>query len=162
MCILRVAQALLALGILVTTAFIAIQYEIGGGGSPSQVNFLLFLSVSTLVLALPYLTFSHHYFPHAAHKFGIFAAEFVTMVFWFGGFIALAVFTTEFLGCSAPVCGAAQAATTFAAIEWVLFMISTVMSIVYFWTRNSNDGRLPDISGGLTGLGETAAPPMQT
>ncbi|KAF8188866.1 marvel domain-containing protein [Mycena galopus ATCC 62051] len=142
MFILRVAQALLALGVLITTAFVANQYDTPGGGSPSQVNFLLFASVWTLVLALPYLTFSYHYFPDAAHKFGIFAAEFVTMVFWFGGFIALAVFTTDFLGCSAPVCGAAQAATTLAAIEWVLFMISTIMSIVHLWrTRNSNDGR---------------------
>ncbi|KAJ6540294.1 membrane-associating domain-containing protein [Mycena capillaripes] len=122
MFILRVAQALLALGVLITTAFIANQYDMGGGGSPSQVNFLLFASVWTLVLALPYLTFSYRYFPDAAHKFGIFAAEFVTMIFWFGGFIALAVFTTIFLGCSAPVCGAAQAATTLAAFEWVLFM----------------------------------------
>ncbi|KAJ7018254.1 marvel domain-containing protein [Mycena alexandri] len=142
MFILRVAQALLALGVLVTTAFIANQFDLGAGGSPSQVNFLLFASVWTLVLALPYLTLSYRYFPDAAHKFGIFAAEFVTMVFWFGGFIALAVFTTVFLGCSAPVCGAAQAATTLAAIEWVLFMISTVMSIMHLWrTRNSNDGR---------------------
>jgi hypothetical protein len=48
------------------------------------------------------------------------------MVFWFGGFIALAVFTTEFLGCSAPVCGAGQAATTLAAIEWYVrpFIVS--------------------------------------
>lgn len=144
MFILRVAQALLALGVLVTTAFsvfalllvqitylpkmraVANQYDMGGGGSPSQVNFLLFVSVWTLVLALPYLTFSYRYFPDAAHKFGIFAAEFVTMVFWFGGFIALAVFTTEFLGCSAPVCGAGQAATTLAAIEWYVrpFIVS--------------------------------------
>ncbi|KAJ7706506.1 hypothetical protein B0H16DRAFT_1743655 [Mycena metata] len=120
MFILRVAQALLALGVLVTTAFIASQYDMGFGGSPSQVNFLLFASVWTLVLALPYLTFSYRYFPDAAHKFGIFAAEFVTMVF---------------------VCSAAQAATTLAAIEWVLFMLSTVMSIILWKTRRSNDGR---------------------
>jgi hypothetical protein len=90
----------------------------GHGGSPSEVNFLLFTSVWTLVLALPYLVFSYDYFPDAAHKFGIFAAEFVTMVFWFGGWIALAVFTTDFLGCFGGVCSAAQAATTFGAIEW--------------------------------------------
>ncbi|KAJ7644968.1 marvel domain-containing protein [Roridomyces roridus] len=144
MFILRVAQALLALGVLIATAFIAHQYDQPfHGSSPSQVNFLLFTSVWTLALALPYLVFSYRYVPDAAHKFGIMAAEFVTMVFWFGGFIALAVYTTDFLSCSqAPVCQAAQAATTLAAVEWVLFMITMVLSMVHVWrTRHSNDAR---------------------
>ncbi|KAK7033431.1 MARVEL domain-containing protein [Favolaschia claudopus] len=143
MLLLRVAQALLALGVLISTAFVANQYDsTWRGGSPSEVNFLLFCSVWTLVLALPYLVFSYRVVPETAHKFGIFAAEFVTMVFWFGGFIALAVYTTNFLGCSAPVCQAAQAATALGAIEWVLFMVTTVMSVLHLWrTRRSSDPR---------------------
>ncbi|KAJ7644966.1 hypothetical protein FB45DRAFT_1021702 [Roridomyces roridus] len=47
---------------------------------------------------------------------------------------------THFLSCSqAPVCQAAQAATTLAAVEWVLFMIPVVLSMVHVWrTRHSN------------------------
>ena len=101
---------------------VANAYDSGGGGSPSQDNFLLFVSVWTLFLALPYLTLSFRYFPDAAHKFGIFAAEFVTMVFWFGGFVAMAVFVTAFLSCVAPVCGGGQAAVALAAVEWCAFL----------------------------------------
>ena len=98
------------------------KYNTAHTGSPSQINFLLFASVWTLLLALPYLTLSYRFYPDAAHKFGIFAAEFVTMVFWFGGFIALAVFVTSFLGCSGPICEAAQAGIVLAAFEWWVFL----------------------------------------
>jgi hypothetical protein len=69
-------------------------------------------------VALPYLVLSPRHYPAAAHKFGILAVEFVTMVFWFGGFIALAVYVTAFLSCIGSVCSAAQAATTFASLDW--------------------------------------------
>ena len=69
-------------------------------------------------MALPYLILSPTHYPTLAHKFGILAVEFITMVFWFGGFIALAVYVTDFLSCVESVCSAAQAATVFGALEW--------------------------------------------
>ena len=58
-------------------------------------------------------------FPTAAHKYGILAVEAVTMIFWFAGFIALAVLLGD-SGCgrTADVCRVAEAATVFGAIEW--------------------------------------------
>jgi hypothetical protein len=56
-----------------------------------------------------------------AHKYGILAAEAVTMIFWFAGFIALAVRLTD---SSCPnnaekkSCGLATAGNVFAAFEW--------------------------------------------
>ena|SRR6187402_2324753 len=90
--------------------------------SPSQINFLIFTSVWTL-LALIYLILAPARYPTAAHKFGILAAEAVTMLFWFAGFIALAVLLTD-VGCSARSgrywgpCRAAIAGDVFAAFEW--------------------------------------------
>jgi hypothetical protein len=40
------------------------------------------------------------------------------MLFWFAGFIALAVFISNLLFCRGDVCRAAQAATVFGALEW--------------------------------------------
>ncbi|KAL9111581.1 MAG: hypothetical protein Q9227_004069 [Pyrenula ochraceoflavens] len=122
--------------------------------SPSQVNFLLFCGIWTAVIAVPYLTLSPRYYPSAAHKFGILAAEVLTMIFWFSGFIALAVFITNLLFCRGNVCRAAQAATAFGAFSWypspllelVLFAVTTALATMHvIRTRN----------------GSTTAPPPQ-
>lgn len=86
--------------------------------SLSQVNFLVFTSVWTL-LALVYLVVVPWRFSDtvAHHKFAILAAEAVTMLFWFAGFIALAVFLTDRV-CYGIVCGAVIAGNVFAAFEW--------------------------------------------
>jgi len=85
-------------------------------GAPSEVGFLVFTSVWTL-LALLYLGLAPMFFAAAAHKFGILAAEALTMLFWFAGFIAMAVWLTDRL-CYGSICNAAKAATVFAAFEW--------------------------------------------
>jgi len=56
-------------------------------------------------------------FPRFAHRFAILAVEALTMLFWFAGFIALAVFLAGRV-CYGSVCGSAKAATVFAAFEW--------------------------------------------
>jgi hypothetical protein len=108
---LRAAQGVLAIIILGLTAYDVSLW------SPSETNFLLFCSIWT-ILALAYLIVAPARFPTAAHKFGILAAEVVTMIFWFAGFIAEAVLLTD-LGCHrGTLCRSMQAATVFAAFEW--------------------------------------------
>ena len=85
--------------------------------SPSQVNFLVFTSIWTL-LATTYLLLTPMYLPRAAHKFVIVAIEAITMIFWFAGFIALAVFLSSLSLCVGNVCKSAVAATVFGAFEW--------------------------------------------
>lgn len=86
--------------------------------SPSQTNFLLFTSVWTSALAVPYLALSPRFLPTAAHKFGILAAEAVTMIFWLAAFLATAVFLSSLAFCRGIVCGAARGAVVFGAFEW--------------------------------------------
>lgn len=86
--------------------------------SPGQINFLIFDSVWTF-LALAYLIVVPWRFSDtvAHHKFAILAVETLTMIFWFAGFIALAVFLDDRV-CFGHVCSAAKAAAVFAAFEW--------------------------------------------
>lgn len=86
--------------------------------SPSQINFLIFDSVWTF-LALCYLIIVPWRFSETKlhHKFAILAVEGVTTIFWFAGFIALAIFLSDRM-CYGNVCSAAKAATVFAAFEW--------------------------------------------
>jgi len=138
---LRIAQWILAVLVLALTAYVASWYNTSTlTASPSQINFLLFCGVWTAILAVPYLTLSPRFFPTAAHKFGILAAEVVTMLFWFAGFIALAVFLSNLLFCRGNVCRAAQAATAFGALEWVLFSATTIMASIHVVrTRGTNN-----------------------
>ena len=102
------------------------------GGSPSQVSFMIFVSVWT-VLALIYLTFTPKFVPSIAHVFAIMALDALTMLFWFAGFIALAVFRHDisdtgveinysdiFSACSllSNICPTMEAAVVFGALEW--------------------------------------------
>lgn len=115
---LRVAQALLAILVLGLTAYVVSSWNGPyGTGSPTEANFLLFVSVWT-ILAVAYLIVAPARFPTAAHKFGILAAEAITMIFWFAGFIAFAVLLTDW-GCRrGSPCRTSQAAVVFAAFEW--------------------------------------------
>ena len=86
--------------------------------SPAQVNFLIFVGVWTGLIVVPYLTLAPRYAPRATHKFGILAAEVITMFFWFAGFIAVAVFLGSLVFCRGTVCNAARASAVFGAMEW--------------------------------------------
>lgn len=55
------------------------------------------------------------------------------MIFWFAGFIALAVFLGDRL-CYGDVCSAAKAADVFAAFEW--YVLSGFLSIKFLRPRS--------------------------
>ncbi|OCL02138.1 hypothetical protein AOQ84DRAFT_434514 [Glonium stellatum] len=136
---LRIAQGLFALVVLGLTAYVANWWSGQWHQfSPSEVNFLIFSAVWT-ILALVYLIVAPARFPNAAHKYGILAAEALTMVFWFAGFIALAVFLSDRI-CFGTVCNVAKAGTAFAAFEWLFFAATTLMATLHVW-RTRNTGR---------------------
>jgi hypothetical protein len=123
----RAAQGLLCIIILGLMAYVVNDWAGAQVGSPAEANYLLFCSVWT-ILALAYLTIAPVRFETAAHKFGILAAEFLTMIFWFAGFIALAVFLTGTRCYHWGPCRAAKAATVFAAFEWY---VARVLEIAF-------------------------------
>ena len=92
--------------------------------SPSEINYLIFVAIWTL-LVLAFLMLAPKFFPKAAHNLVILALEFITMIFWFAGFIALAVEADDLLcgvlddvdDCDAPD-ASAKAAAAFAAFTW--------------------------------------------
>lgn len=140
---LRITQAVFAIIVLGVLAYASNDWW---WSSPSQINFLIFTSVWTL-LAVAYLVVAPLHFPTAAHKFGILVAEAVTMLFWFAGFIALACMLSDD-GCSARTgkwwgpCRASIAGDVFAAFEWLLFSATTIMAALHCWrTRNSSSGK---------------------
>ncbi|KAF1809917.1 hypothetical protein P152DRAFT_143548 [Eremomyces bilateralis CBS 781.70] len=105
--------------------------------APTQINFLIFCSIWSNV-ALVYLILAPAKFPAAAHKYAILAVESVTMLFWFAGFVALAVFLGNRV-CLGHVCSVAKGATGVAAVSWALFAATTVMAALHCWRTSRHD-----------------------
>jgi hypothetical protein len=100
--------------------------------SPNEVNFMIFSPLWSLI-AVAVLVVVPWKLPHIATatvgKFGLIALEFLTMVYWLSGFIALAVFLTDRI-CFGTVCSVAKAGVAIAAFNWVAFAVTTVFAII--------------------------------
>jgi len=116
--------------------------------SPTQINFLIFVPIFSF-LSLAYLeltprfmakgnTHQSRYIHHrgaqeskltqiASHPYAHFVFELLNALFYFAGFIALAVFLGKLLFCRGSVCAAARADAVFAAFGWMLWTGTTVI-----------------------------------
>ncbi|KAI9840787.1 MAG: Peroxisomal membrane protein pex16 [Sclerophora amabilis] len=138
---IRIAQAVFVIVVLGLTAYVAhwINNPRTPARSPDENNFLIFTSVWTIVV-LVYLLVTPWLLPRFAHRFAVLAVEALTMLFWFAGFIALAVYTSgvSYI-CSGHVCNNLKAACVFGAFEWLLWSASTVLATLQV-TRSRGNG----------------------
>ncbi|KAF2471301.1 uncharacterized protein BDR25DRAFT_333958 [Lindgomyces ingoldianus] len=108
--------------------------------SPSEVNWMIFSPVWTL-FAVCALIIVPWKMPHIANsnvpKLGLLGLEFLTMTFWFGGFIALAVFLSDRI-CFGTVCSVAKAGTAISAFQWAAFAATTVLSALRTFKRGGS------------------------
>ncbi len=102
------------------------------GLTPSQDSFMVFVSVWTLLILI-YLALAPRFFSAFAHPMAMLGLDALTMLFWFAGFIALAVLHHQFEGVylgdglgdayhgcalAGGLCGEIEAAAVFGALEW--------------------------------------------
>lgn len=90
---------------------------------------MLFCSIWTL-LAVAYLVLVPTRFPKFAHKFAIAAVEFITMIFWFAAFIAVAVRWNNswwYGGREGTFYGCGVAAIVFSAFLWYVPLLMCVL-----------------------------------
>jgi len=129
---LRVFQSAFSLIVLGFTTYVASWWsKYWRDSAPSQINFLLFSSIWT-ILSLGFLTAAA--LPRfqgmaMAHRIVLLVVEALTMMFWFGGFVALAVFLSARV-CFGTVCNVAKAGVVFAALQWLLFVATASMMAI--------------------------------
>ena len=87
--------------------------------TPSQISFLLFVSVWSM-LVVGFQIFVPRFSEQLSHKFVILGLDAITMLFWFAGFIALAVVINPLSFYFLTDLGrhTAQAAAAFGAFAW--------------------------------------------
>lgn len=88
-----------------------------GNWSPDRVNFQLFNAIWSL-LVLAYVGLTPLYMTSLFHKLAALALEAVTMVFWFAGSIALAVYFGAPACHGNTFCGSFKAAIAFGFFLW--------------------------------------------
>jgi len=124
---LRIAQGIFAVIILGLSAYVAHWYDADTlTASPSQIDFLIFVPLFSFI-SIVYLEVTPRFFARASHPFAHLTFEIINSLFYFSGFIALAVFLGKLLFCRGSVCAAARADAIFAAFSWILWTGSTVI-----------------------------------
>jgi hypothetical protein len=121
------------------------------GLSPHSVNFMLFTSIWTL-LAVAYLVLTPTRFPKLAHKYAIGAVEFLTMLFWFAAFVAVASrwgrsYWYGYYGTN-RFYEVGVAAIVFSALLWLTFVATTVLAALHIKKSSRGDtAPPPDMAG---------------
>ncbi|KAF1846452.1 uncharacterized protein K460DRAFT_367233 [Cucurbitaria berberidis CBS 394.84] len=145
---LRGVQVLLSIIVLGLAAYLVNSLTTPWGTwSPHSLNFMLFTSVWTL-LAVAYLVLSPTRFPRAAHKFAIGAVEFLTMIFWFAAFVAVAALWGDIWWRRGTFYSCGVAAIVFSAFLWLTFVATTVLAALHIRSTPRNDNApAPNMAG---------------
>ncbi|RPA99988.1 hypothetical protein L873DRAFT_1805761 [Choiromyces venosus 120613-1] len=119
--LLRIIQGVLAIIVLGIAAYVVDLF----GGASDSANFLVFDSIWTFI-ALGYVVATPMFFPNFHNRWAVLGVEAITMVFWFAGFVALAVDINHMKCIVGFVCPipAARAAAAFGAFEWLAWATS--------------------------------------
>ena len=130
--IVYIAVAVMCIIELGLTAYLAAVANGPWTRSPDQVNFMLFNSLWTL-LAVAYLGLSMRFFPRLYHSMVALGLTAVTMLFWFAGSIALAVYQGGY-GCGFlnAWCNSLRAAIAFGFFIWGCFLALTIQEVLNF------------------------------
>ncbi|KAI0018595.1 membrane-associating domain-containing protein [Xylariomycetidae sp. FL0641] len=140
--IAHIVAAVFAIIELGLTAYIASYYtNFWWGTSPSNVNFLIFTSIWSLLVLL-YVGVVPLYMTSLFHKLAALGLLVVTTIFWFAGAIALAVAVGGPYNCGLDThCGSTEAAIAFAFFLWAIFTFLTVLdAIAAMRSRGHNTG----------------------
>lgn len=93
---------------------------------PSSFNFLLF-APSFSIVCVAYLELAPRHAAWATHPFLSLAVEATNTVFYFGGFIAVAILLSRLVFCEGTVCAVARATSVLAAAEFGAWIVTTMM-----------------------------------
>ncbi|KNG48899.1 membrane protein [Stemphylium lycopersici] len=142
---LRGVQVVFSIIVLGLTAYLV---DATVSWSPASVDFMLFTSIWT-ILAVAYLFLAPTRFPAAAHKFAIAGVEFLTMLFWFASFVAVAAYWGDlwWVGGHSTYWSCGVTAIVFGAFLWVTFLFTTVLAALHIRGSPKNDPAPPNMAG---------------
>lgn len=137
----RALQAVFAITTLAINGYVSHWYFAHTHPSicPNAPLFLLFVSSFTL-LALPYLFFNpplsithanRSSNPKYFNKWVVLALDSIICIFWFAGWLDLAVFRGNLILCGGHVCGFMAWGAGIGAVGWLAFVATTVLATLH-------------------------------
>ncbi|KAL2163632.1 hypothetical protein VTH06DRAFT_5690 [Thermothelomyces fergusii] len=100
-------------------------------GTPSVLSFMLFNSIWSLLI-LAYIFLSPRYFARFFHSMVALILEWITMIFWFAGSIALAAWWGSPICGGNTYCGSVKATIAFGFFIWALFAFLVIVDTLAF------------------------------
>ncbi|EOO00096.1 hypothetical protein UCRPA7_4443 [Phaeoacremonium minimum UCRPA7] len=126
---LRGAQLLFGVIVLGLSGYVANWYNVDTlTSSPSEVNFLIFVPLWSFI-TIGYIEGISRFVPKFYFPIAAVVLEVSNIMFYFGGFVALAVFLSRLLFCRGMVCAAARADTAFASFGFVMWAATAAFTI---------------------------------
>ncbi|ROV94275.1 hypothetical protein VMCG_08630 [Cytospora schulzeri] len=107
--------------------------------SPDRVNFMLFNAVWSLVI-LAYIGLTPLYLPKLFHRQAALVLTAITMIFWFSGAVALAVWVGIPYCYGNDFCQTLQAAVAFGFFIWAIFLVLTVLDAMDYTKHRRHSG----------------------
>jgi len=156
---LRIAQMIFGIIVLGLTAYLVYgithtcvyDYDIYGDfycttvSSPGHINFNVFCGVWTFLICLYLIPAAFKTTLH--HSIAVLVLDALSVVFWFAGFIALAVFTgyyAVFTGDDfSSGFGILVAAAIFGALEWIFFVITLAFTALGYRSAKTHSNSTP-------------------
>ncbi|KAH6868810.1 hypothetical protein BKA58DRAFT_317599 [Alternaria rosae] len=130
----RAAQAVLSIVVLGLMAYVSSWWSTHWRqSSPMEINYLIFAPSWTILSLIPLLLTSLPKFSHLSEKgsvkWALLGLEGLTMLFWFSGFVALAVFLSGRI-CFGMVCDVARASTVISSVSWLAWAVTFVFGVI--------------------------------
>lgn len=126
---LRAVQGVFAVIILGLSASVIQWYNDDTLTSPpAPVSFMIFVPLFSMVSCV-YLEITPKFLPKYLHPWAVLGFEVINVIFYFAGFVAMAVFLNNLVYCRGAVCASARAATVFASFNFVLWGVTAGLAI---------------------------------
>ncbi|KAL7950923.1 hypothetical protein V8C42DRAFT_307939 [Trichoderma barbatum] len=124
----RAFQGLMAAASIALAAYV-VNWHLRGPhlSTPPSINFLLFSPIFTLS-SIVYLEFAPRFASKAIHPMVSLSIEAINCIFYFAGFIAVAVCLGDLAFCDGSVCMAGRGTAVLAAAQFSLWMGSAIIA----------------------------------
>ncbi|KAL6796032.1 hypothetical protein GGI42DRAFT_356656 [Trichoderma sp. SZMC 28013] len=124
----RAFQALAAAASIALAAYV-VNWHLRGPhlSTPPSIGFILFSPIFS-VFSILYLVFTPRLAPKATHPMISLSIEAINCIFYFAGFIAVAVCLGDLAFCTGSVCMAGRGTAMLAAVQFSLWMGSAIIA----------------------------------
>ncbi|KAL6901373.1 hypothetical protein GGI43DRAFT_383702 [Trichoderma evansii] len=139
----RASQGILAAASIALAAYV-VNWHLRGShlSAPPSIDFLLFCPIFTLA-SIIYIELTPRFAPKAIRPIISLGIEAINCIFYFSGFIAVAICLGDLAFCTGSVCMSGRGAAVLAAVQFSLWMFSAILAAKEIFKGGGRQIKLP-------------------